>query len=750
MYKVENNKHYFAMLEDKTIVSEKREKGKYKDIAPKPVNFIIAKLSNDYGSGIFFTIQETESGSRKIDDITAIRCWAVDLDNGTKEELMELINQSPLKPSLIVETKNGYHVYFYANKRIPITEENRSEMIERYKAVVQDRLVPFFRLKDENGELIIRDNKAVGADNNAKDLARMLRVPNFYHCKDINDRFLVRIVEENDSCYSEKQMLESFPLGKVEELKNEETPVEYYSSSLQYEYPTYTTYALSKFDCRKGLEKLSGTEAVKYEKYTFQSNGNNTEQIIVNGTKRSCWITREGLIGSHDNGGPTLYQWLKYYNYGLVDITKIANGYLGISKNPSQQDIANLIIQDNPIIFDCDLFYIYLPDKGIWKGVSLEWIGKRIIKLYNNFGQSPTSVAVDNIKKFMKNYLIPDFSMGETILNPNKDVLVLKNTTLNLSNFEIKPFSKDMYSTIGVGYDYDPDAKCPMWDKFISEVLPNKELQLLIQEVSGYCMTTDTKYHKAFFLLGGGRNGKSTFLEILRKLVGDSNCSSVDIANFEKDHGLTPMLHKLINIGADIGIKHLNDTGNFKKIVGGDEVEINPKNKSQFSTKLFCKLIYAVNGLPTSSDKTFGFYSKFIILPFEQQFTDEIGNQDKDLSSKLKSELSGIFNWAIEGLKRLREQGGFTNSQKAKEVLREYEVDSNSILAFIEETLEEDKEKYVVASVLYKDYLEYCKDNGYKICSSKKVGMELKKLPNFKRFKISNELRYYGFKYKGH
>ncbi|MDD5455703.1 MAG: phage/plasmid primase, P4 family [Candidatus Margulisbacteria bacterium] len=747
MFRPNNNNNYYAMFEDQTLIADLKKNGKITEFghAPKPINPILAKTANEEGYGIFFPIQETLPNRRALKDITAIRCWAIDLDNGSKNELTELIYKSPLKPSLIVETKNGFHVYFYANEKIVINNENREEMIKRYREIVEKRLVPFFRLKDEKGNLIYQkdqkgNKKEVGADGNAKDLSRMLRVPGYYHCKDNNNRFLVKVVAENGASYSEQQMLESFPVNETKP----ENPQEK-SKNLK-EPTTPSLYQLSKFDSKKGLELLSGTEAVGFEEYSFKPNSNGTLQIFVNGNSSSCWITKEGFIGSHDKGGPTLVQWLKYFGHDSKKICEITKHVFGFDNNLSEQNIANLLTIDDSIIYDSHGFYMYLKDKGVWESISNEYIGKRIIVLLNKFAFSPKNRDLDNTINFMKKYFLPSTSKGKkSVLNQNKDIFVLKNTILNLKILVPQPFNKELYSTIQVDYTYNPKAQCHRWEKFISEVLPDPKLQLLIQEIAGYCLTAETKHHKAFFLVGDGRNGKSVFLNILIKMVGKQNCSHVDYSKLEDNFGLATMVNKLLNVSSEISGLFKKETENYKKIVGGDPVEINEKHKPQYETTLFCKLVYAANSLPASADRTYGFFSKFLIIPFEQRFTEKLGNQDKDLSLKLEEELSGIFNWALTGLQRLNNQNFFTESEKSENVRHEYEKDSNNFLIFFEDTFEASETGNINAGILYKLYKEYCEENTYKPFSKRTVGIELSKFPFFSKSKINNELFYFGF-----
>lgn len=234
---------------------------------------------NQKGFGIFWTVNEFK-GARRISNLQRIRAWAVDMDTGSKAEMIESFKRG-LIPSVVVETKRGFQAYWIAKDPRP----------EHWKAIVADRLVPFY-----NG------------DKNARDLARVLRVPGFLHLKDPSAPFLVRKVWEWPVTYSELQMATYYPsvqdvadAREVHELARSQTPM------------TGTFWErVWHLNCEMALERLSGHELVNGELYSFRSNSSGTKNIYVDGKATSCWIDREGRIGSLSGGGPTVFQWLTW------------------------------------------------------------------------------------------------------------------------------------------------------------------------------------------------------------------------------------------------------------------------------------------------------------------------------------------------------------------------------------------------------------------------------------------------------
>jgi hypothetical protein len=243
-----------------------------------------ARHWNDLGYGIFATVNAF-SGPRRIDCCTKIRAWAIDIDEGDKSEQRERIMRSPLAPSSIVETKNGYHVYWYA----------RTGRREFYRPLVS-RLVEFFR-----------------ADKNARDVARVLRVPGYRHLKDPSDPFLVRHVygPHRGRVYLEKQMARAFPAPE-----NDESSDRHESERRKYVSPSGDDFwdRVYNLDQMEALRRLSGSRYVGGEQYTFRAvGGGSRHNIVVDGKGSSCWIDASGRIGSADHGGPTVVQWLAWF-----------------------------------------------------------------------------------------------------------------------------------------------------------------------------------------------------------------------------------------------------------------------------------------------------------------------------------------------------------------------------------------------------------------------------------------------------
>lgn len=259
---------------------------------------------NAQGFGIFATVNSF-AGPRRKENLTRINAWAVDMDEGTKEQQGEKLVQSPVMPTCVVETKRGYQAYWYAQD---------GTGADTWNAIVLERLVPHF-----------------GADKNARDLCRILRVPGFLHLKDPSDPFMVRIVWDNHVVYSEKQM-QRFPWvpdQSVIEHERKEAVARAREAARQQAIragmsPTETLWdAIWNLNCEDGLHRLSGHWAVGGETYTFRSTTKGNRNLFVNGKSSSCFIDENKRIGSLDGGGPTLVQWLRWFKHDWKTTVKV-------------------------------------------------------------------------------------------------------------------------------------------------------------------------------------------------------------------------------------------------------------------------------------------------------------------------------------------------------------------------------------------------------------------------------------------
>lgn len=237
----------------------------------------------------------------------------------------------------------------------------------------------------------------------------------------------------------------------------------------------------------------------------------------------------------------------------------------------------------------------------------------------------------------------------------------------------------------------------------------------------GYCFYRRNELGKAFILTGDKSNGKSTFLDCVKAVVGEENISALDLKELGDRFSTSMMFGKLANIGDDIGDDFLqgSQVATFKKVVTGNRIKAERKGQDPFEFNPYVKLLFSANDIPRMKDKTGAVLRRLVIIPFNARFTKYLpsGEIDPDYNPYIKyqlveqSSVEYLIRVGVEGLKRIIENNEFTKSEKVAEQIDEYENENNPIKAFIDECGVEMIEDEPTGDV-YSRYQVFCADCG--------------------------------------
>lgn len=316
-------------------------------------------------------------------------------------------------------------------------------------------------------------------------------------------------------------------------------------------------------------------------------------------------------------------------------------------------------------------------------------------------------------------------SMDFDVFNRNPYLVNVRNGLLDIRDMSFKEHTPSYLSTVQLNVEYNPQAHCPQFEKFLNEVLDCRLIPL-VQEILGYLLTTNTSAQKSFVLLGPARTGKSTLLWVVEYLLlGKKNVSNIPWQEIGDKFKTAELLGKLANVFSDLPSKSIDDTGIFKVVTGEDYLMAEKKNKNPFKFRPFARLVFSCNELPKNYvDRTEGFYRRLIIVPFNRQI--EKNKIDKALKYKFQREKEGILNWALEGLRRLYENNfEFSENELTDEVKKEYKRENNNVISFVEECCEIDSLFSCSRIELYESYKEFCGEAGLKVLSQIKFNKEL-------------------------
>lgn len=272
-------------------------------------------------------------------------------------------------------------------------------------------------------------------------------------------------------------------------------------------------------------------------------------------------------------------------------------------------------------------------------------------------------------------------------MNPPEGFLNLQNGILNLETRELIPHNPKFYFRYCLPHSYDRHAEPLHWVKFLYDVFEgNHDLVDLTAEVFGYALQGGAPWlHKAFLLIGSGRNGKSTYLDVLKHILGPKNVSNVPLQNLSKPFSVVMADGKLANVCGEITTKEIESEA-FKLAVGGEELVAAQKGQPEYPMRFQARMFFACNRSPYMRDSSAGVFEKLCFIPFTHYFRpeDRIPNFAERF---LFPEASGIINFALDGLERLKARGRLPDAQKTDEMLESYRVESNPVYAFFKECI---------------------------------------------------------------
>jgi len=306
----------------------------------------------------------------------------------------------------------------------------------------------------------------------------------------------------------------------------------------------------------------------------------------------------------------------------------------------------------------------------------------------------------------------------------NPDAIPFSNGTYYINDNVFKPgFDKNDRLMSTIPFDYNSQAECPLWEHCMERFLPEPSRRLLLQEMFGYTLLTGQPHQAFFLLIGNGANFKGTVLRVIERLWGES-VTAVSTALIADKFTLGDVWDKRVAIDGDAdqlaNSRGLSDGGRIASTIkawtGGDPVQIQKKNKDPHPVYFNAKLILAANRRPRFVDPTRGVWRRLKVIKFEQVIQEH--EKDPNFPLRFNAEMSGILNWAIKGLLRLRHQNGFTTSSVLQADILEYQEDMDSVLQFKNEYM------YVDPTAHWQDlrpvfdaYKVYCTDTNSHPCS---------------------------------
>lgn len=391
-----------------------------------------------------------------------------------------------------------------------------------------------------------------------------------------------------------------------------------------------------------------------------------------------------------------------------------------LSKVFNKKELAEHIIDMQPVYYDSGRSW------WLWDYYTFRWVRTDETDILNAIEKQAT---VNTINSKEKNEILEALKQVSRLNAPTP----IKPTWIQFrkqiidiltgEKFQAKPY---WFTTNPLPYDLHEEnfENTPTIDRIFAEWVGEENVKQLY-EILAYCMMPDYPINRIFCFIGSGMNGKSKFLELLRKFIGSYNCCSTELDTLCSSRFEVTRLHKkLVCQMGETNFNEMVKTSMLKKLSGGDMIGFEYKGKDPFEDVNYAKLLIATNNLPTTTDKTIGFYRRWMIIDFPNQFSEA-----KDILTEIpEEEYQSLSLKCCNILRELLKERKFYNEGSVEDRMKKYEEKSNFLDKFVKEYIKEDITGYITCADLYKKFSAWSKENRHRELSETTVGTHMKKL----------------------
>jgi putative DNA primase/helicase len=416
--------------------------------------------------------------------------------------------------------------------------------------------------------------------------------------------------------------------------------------------------------------------------------------------------------------------------------TKTDNGKLW---KPDDDQIALRLVPQlvNKVAFFHGEWKVY--ENGCWRGRDMASMRRYIRKELREMRDNGVAVSQNRIRSIAA-MLEDDLSISDVeVIEKQRQqwrYVNLRNGLFNLETFELEDHKPEMFFTSQMDFDYNADANCPTFKKYLQKslVYPGTTkhdwtLYRLVMQALGYSMTARTDLQASFWLVGAKASGKSTFVNLIKMLMGTLH-TTVDLTQLGVNRFLlSGIVGKRVITFTEGSSNSVLPDGLYKALIGGqDDIQVDVKNRDPITFRPAAKLWWAMNDgqMPRITDRSGATARRLYIIPFNRTIPEK--ERDGNLEHKLYEERSGIFNETLVYYKRLLQSGTFEGCEQSEHKKQEYIEENDTESRFVEEMAERHESYSVQSSILYLAYNQWCKDRGFHPKNELQVGQEWRRL----------------------
>ena len=226
--------------------------------------------------------------------------------------------------------------------------------------------------------------------------------------------------------------------------------------------------------------------------------------------------------------------------------------------------------------------------------------------------------------------------MYENRLIDKSNLIAFKNGIYNILMILSHHSTPEIVITNKIPHDYNPAAKSDLVDTILNNVSCGDErIRALLEETVGSCLYRSNTLAggKAFILTGIGANGKSTFLDMLKSMLGEENYSSLDLKELSEKFQNAELFGKLANIGDDIDSEYIPNVAVFRKLVTGERIQVQKKGQDPLEFNNYAKMLFSANNIPRlgGAKESYSIMRRLVIIPFNAKFTSDVEGYDPNI-----------------------------------------------------------------------------------------------------------------------
>lgn len=374
-----------------------------------------------------------------------------------------------------------------------------------------------------------------------------------------------------------------------------------------------------------------------------------------------------------------------------------------------------------------DILPLYYDNSGLWWRWSQKKCRWQIIDevdLMNSVAWSSPLNTVNSKERGEIIQALKQVSRARKPIDTPLNWLQFDDEVIDLKTGERFKATPQYFLTNPLPYKIGREEETPNIDRIFAEWVGENYVKLL-KEIIAYCMIRDYPLNRIFCFIGAGMNGKSKFLDLLGKFIGPENCCSTELDTLLNSRfGVTKLHKKLVCQMGETNFNEISKTSILKRLTGGDLVSFEYKNKNPFDERNYAKILIATNNLPTTTDKTIGFYRRWVIIDFPNQFTEK-----KDILSEIpEQEYNNLSNQLVKLLMDVLSKRQFTNEGTIEERQQKYEDHSNPLEKFLKENTIEDFNSNIFKWEFSERLNAWCKDNRFREITDVSIGKKMKQI----------------------